>query len=85
MTITIRYFASIRELVGTASEQLELPANIATVGDLRAHLIARGDNWPDALGPQRLVRMACNQQACSESTPIPPHAEIAFFPPVTGG
>jgi len=83
--ITIRYFASVREAVGIGSEHIELPADVQTVGALRAYLVARGQAWVDALGPHKLVRMACNQQACAEATAIPAGAEVAFFPPVTGG
>jgi molybdopterin synthase sulfur carrier subunit len=85
MTITLRYFASVREAVGTGSEQIDLPTGAETVGALRAVLVARGGVWADALGSHKLVRMACNQQACSESTPVSDGAEVAFFPPVTGG
>lgn len=85
MTLTIRYFASIREQLGTGVEQLDWSAGLHTVGDVRAVLVARGDKWADALGHGKLVRMACNQQACSEATPVHDGAEVAFFPPVTGG
>jgi molybdopterin synthase sulfur carrier subunit len=85
MTITIRYFASVREAVGMGSEQIELPAGAESVGAVRALLVARGGPWAESLGAQRLVRMACNQQACDESAVVKDGAEVAFFPPVTGG
>lgn len=85
MTVTLKFFASVREKLGTGEEKLELPQDVATVGELRALLVQRGGVWEEALGGNRALRMACNQVMCSESASIPEDAEIAFFPPVTGG
>ena len=84
MKITLRYFASVREQLGTAQESLELPG-VATVGAVRAHLTARGGVWAEALGPDRAVRMAHQQVMCGPDTVVQDGAEVAFFPPVTGG
>jgi molybdopterin synthase sulfur carrier subunit len=83
MLVTIRYFASVREALGQGSEQLDTPA--ATLGELRDELIARGGVWADSLARGRAVRMALNQVMSEESAPLPAQAEVAFFPPVTGG
>lgn len=85
MNVTIRFFASIREKLGTASEGLAVPAGVATVGALRELLVQRGGAWEEALGGDRALRMACNQVMCNETAPLESGAEIAFFPPVTGG
>jgi molybdopterin synthase sulfur carrier subunit len=84
MSVTVKFFASVREAVGASSETVEPPAAVKTVGDLRAHLAARGDNWYKALGSPAL-RMACNQVMCDADTALVDGAEVAFFPPVTGG
>jgi molybdopterin synthase sulfur carrier subunit len=84
MAVTVKFFASVREAVGVSNETLALPAGVATVGDLRAHLAARDDAWSRALGSPAL-RMACNQVMCDAATPVADGAEVAFFPPVTGG
>jgi len=81
--ITVRYFASIREAVGTEQEALDTPA--ATLGALRDELIARGEPWATSLGRNRAVRMAHNQVMGGEDTLLLDGAEAAFFPPVTGG
>jgi sulfur-carrier protein len=83
MTITLRYFASIREAVGQSTEQLDTTA--PTLAALRDELIARGDVWATALARGRTVRVALNQTMSDEATPLPAQAEVAFFPPVTGG
>jgi molybdopterin synthase sulfur carrier subunit len=84
MAVTVKFFASVREAVGASSEALDLPAGVLTVGDLRRHLSARGDAWRQALGSPAL-RMACNQVMCDADTALADGAEVAFFPPVTGG
>jgi molybdopterin synthase sulfur carrier subunit len=85
MKIQLRFFASIREALGTSQETLELPQEVATVGALRNHLRERGEGWAAALAPGRALRMACNQQMADEATPLSEGCEVAFFPPVTGG
>ena len=85
MKVKILYFASLREQVGKGSEEIELPVDIATLGALRTHLIARGGAWQTSLAETRLVRMAINQDMVPASSVINTGDEIAFFPPVTGG
>ena len=85
MNIQLRFFASIREALGTSQEALALPAGVATVGALRAHLRERGEAWAAALAPGRSLRMACNQLMADDATPLSEGCEVAFFPPVTGG
>jgi molybdopterin synthase sulfur carrier subunit len=83
MKVTVRYFASVREAMGTGTEQLDTQAT--TLAALRAELLARGGAGADALAPGRAVRMALDQVMSPESTPLTAGCEVAFFPPVTGG
>jgi sulfur-carrier protein len=83
MNVNIRYFASIREAIGTGSETLETGA--ATLGALRDELIARGGGHAEALARGRVVRVALNQTMSDESAALTEGAEVGFFPPVTGG
>ena len=64
---------------------MELPEGVTTVGGVREWLLARGGAWAEALGPERAVRMAHQQVMCGPATPVLDGAEVAFFPPVTGG
>ncbi len=82
-SIQLRYFASIRESLGTGSESLQTTAT--TVGELRDELIARGGSYAEALARGRAVRVSLNQTMSDESVALPDGAEVAFFPPVTGG
>jgi sulfur-carrier protein len=81
--LSVRYFASIREALG-AGETLEI-AEGSTVGAARDALIARGPEHAGALARGRAVRCALNQTLCDERAPLTEGAELAFFPPVTGG
>lgn len=85
MRVRILYFASLREQLGTGAEEYELPEGVATLAGLRAQLVARGGAWEAALGAERLVRMAVNQDMAHGDMAIAVGDEIAFFPPVTGG
>jgi molybdopterin synthase sulfur carrier subunit len=83
MKLTVRYFASLREALGSG-ESLIVEAG-ATVGSVRDRLIARGGAHASALARGRALRSALNQTLCDESVPVADGAEVAFFPPVTGG
>ena len=85
MNIQLRFFASVREAVGTSGETVALPAGVATVGAVRDFLIARGGVWAEALAHERALRMAFNHVMCEAGTPLAEGGEVAFFPPVTGG
>jgi molybdopterin synthase sulfur carrier subunit len=83
MKINVKYFASIREVVGTGGEQLQTAAS--TLGALRDELIARGGVHAQALARGRAVRVALNQTMSAEDAALSEGCEVAFFPPVTGG
>ena len=83
MKIQVRYFASLREALG-AGATLELPEG-STVGAARDALIARDQAHAAALARGRALRSALNQSLCEETVALSDGAELAFFPPVTGG
>jgi molybdopterin synthase sulfur carrier subunit len=85
MKVKLLYFAALREQLGSASEEIELPAGVATVAALRSHLRGRGGAWQLALADGKLIRMAVNQDMVQPSAAIKAGDEVAFFPPVTGG
>ena len=85
MKVKDLFFAGLREQLGTASEEIELPAGVGTVAAMRSHLLQRGDAWKSALGEAKLVRTAVNQDMVPATTRIQAGDEVAFFPPVTGG
>lgn len=83
MKVHVRYFASVREALGTAGETLDTAA--ADLGALRDELIARGEPHASALARGRAVRMALDQVMSGEGAALGEGSEVAFFPPVTGG
>ena len=83
MKLQLRYFASLRETLDTGAE--EWMSQAGTVGQLRDELIARGGMYAEALARGRAVRASLNQVLCDDSAPLAEGAEVAFFPPVTGG
>ncbi len=82
-TLRVLYFARLRERFGLAEETLEFAG--ATAGDLVATLQARGGAWAEELGGGRTFRVAVNQDVVALDAPLPARAEVAIFPPVTGG
>jgi molybdopterin synthase sulfur carrier subunit len=85
LKVRILYFASIREKLGRDSEEIDLPAGVASIAALRTHLRARGGAWADALAEPKLLRTAVNQDMVPPAASIKAGDEVAFFPPVTGG
>lgn len=82
-TITVRYFASIREAMGTGEETWATTA--PTVAALRQELAGRSAQAALALAEDQPVRLALNQTMCPPDASIASGDEVAFFPPVTGG
>lgn len=82
-TVNVRYFASIREALG-AGERVEMAAG-ATVWALRDVLIERSPAHAVTLARGKALRCALDQQLCDETAVVGEGAEVAFFPPVTGG
>lgn len=85
MTITLLYFARLKEVFGLPSETLELPDSVKSVQDLIARLQERGEPWNGELAPGRAFRVAVNQDMAGLETLLQDGDEIAIFPPVTGG
>jgi molybdopterin synthase sulfur carrier subunit len=85
MNIQLRFFASVREALGTSQESVNVPDHVRTVGDVRSFLRERGGAWAEALAEGRALRMAYNQQMTGTDTKLSEGCEVAFFPPVTGG
>ena len=83
MQVTVRYFAALREALG-AQESVQVAPD-STVGALRDQLIAASPRHADALRRGRALRCALNQVLAEESAALEDGAEVAFFPPVTGG
>ena len=85
MTVTVRYFAAVREQLG-GSESIDWSATPArNVGALREWLQTLSPAHAAALDEAKGLRMARDQTLCAADEPLADGDEVAFFPPVTGG
>lgn len=85
MRLRVLYFAALRERVGCAEESVEVPDHVRAVGQLQRWLAARGEPWASAFAETRRVRAAVDQAMAGDAATLHEDAEVAFFPPVTGG
>lgn len=83
MTLTVLYFAWLRERVGLPSEAVETGAD--TVAGLVEELRAREERYAAAFADMAAVRVAVDQELADLSAPLAGVREVAFFPPMTGG
>ncbi len=79
------YFAWVRERIGKAEEDVELPADVKTVRELLLWLKSRGEEFESALQHPEVIRVAINQEHVDHRELIGSAREIALFPPMTGG
>ena len=85
MTIEFVYFAWVRERIGSGGETLDVPAGLATVADLLDWLATRSPGHAAALADRGAIRVAIDQDFVAPDAALGSPAEIAIFPPVTGG
>ena len=85
MSLEIRYFAWVRERVGKTEEEIEPPANVATIAELMAWLARQGEEYAHAFENPKVVRAAIDRIHVKPESVIAGAGEIAFFPPMTGG
>ncbi|MGH8120422.1 MAG: molybdopterin converting factor subunit 1 [Gammaproteobacteria bacterium] len=79
MSVTVKYFASLREILGRSEDCLEIGERNITVAEL----------WEQVAGKQKTlpqnVLTAINKEYVKTDTQVRDGDEVAFFPPVTGG
>jgi molybdopterin synthase sulfur carrier subunit len=82
MTVTLLYFAVLRELVGTAEETVSLPVDVRSVHSLRVWLEER---YAPLAGRLTSVRFACNEAFVTDDHALAERDVVALIPPVAGG
>jgi molybdopterin synthase sulfur carrier subunit len=85
MILKIRYFAWVRERIGKPEEDVEVPAAVATIGELMVWLASRGEEYAHAFANPKVIRAAIDRTHVQPQAAIKDAGEIAFFPPMTGG
>lgn len=81
IVVEVKLFAVVKQLVGATSTSIRL-ASPANVAELRAALVAAHPQIALIVGG---LQFAVGGEYADDSTPIPPHAEVACIPPVSGG
>jgi molybdopterin synthase sulfur carrier subunit len=81
----VLYFAWVKEKAGIAAEEIDPPAEVATIAELIDWLKARGPEFENAFARSEVIRAAIDQSHVRHDARIAGAREIAFFPPVTGG
>jgi molybdopterin converting factor subunit 1 len=79
--IEVRLFARARDLVGADVITVDVPDG-ATVSELRGRLVAR---YPTLAGLLERSALAVNGEFADGAMVVPPGAEVALLPPVSGG
>ncbi len=80
--VTVKLFASLRELVGEGTLEWPVPETGILAGDLLKALV---NEYPSIAGPARVARILVNRQYAGAETEVQPGDEVAIIPPVGGG
>ncbi len=79
--VTVLFFATLRDKAGVRSASLDLEPG-ATIGNLKTALV---EKFPNLDGLMEHCLASINHEYRFDESEIPDAAEIAFFPPVSGG
>jgi molybdopterin synthase catalytic subunit len=79
--VIVLFFATLKDKVGVRKVDLELPPD-AKVADLKILLQNR---YPQLAGALESVVVSINHEFAFEGDQVPEGAEVALFPPVSGG
>lgn len=82
--IRVLYFGWVREGIGAGEEVADAAPGL-TVGALLDALEARSPAHREALRVRDRLRFAVDQAIVGADAPVADSAEVAIFPPVTGG
>jgi molybdopterin synthase sulfur carrier subunit len=85
MTISMLYFAWVRERIGTGEEQVDPPEAVRNVADLIDWLSRQSDGHAAAFAEPAKLRAAIDQRFVPLDALLGGAREVAIFPPVTGG
>ena len=79
--VKLLFFATLRERAGTKSMELDIPSDL-TVQGLKDKL---SSEFPSLRESMVSVLTTINREYAFDEAVIPPNAELAMFPPVSGG
>lgn len=79
--IKLLFFATLRDRAGTRSMELDVPLEM-TILQLKEKLGAAHPNLKESM---KSVLVTINREYAFDEAVVPPNAEVALFPPVSGG
>jgi len=79
--VKVLFFATLRDLAGAKAIELDVPADM-TVQGLKDNLAC---DFPTLKQAMETVLVAINREYAFDDAILPQSAEIAMFPPVSGG
>jgi len=79
--IKVMFFATLRDHAKTKSIELDIPEGM-TVLELKKRII---HEIPDLRDSMDSVVLSVNREFAFDQNPVPDGAEVALFPPVSGG
>ena len=79
--IKLLFFATIRDRAGTKSLEIDIPADLTILG-LKEKL---STDYPNLKESMKSVLITINREYAFDDAVVPSNAEVALFPPVSGG
>ncbi|HET8562811.1 MAG TPA: molybdopterin converting factor subunit 1 [Candidatus Binatia bacterium] len=79
--VKLLFFATLRDRAGTRSMELDIPSDL-TIQGLKDKI---SDEYPNLQDSMKSVLITINREYAFDEAVIPPNAEVALFPPVSGG
>jgi molybdopterin converting factor subunit 1 len=79
--VKLLFFATLRDRAGTKSFELDIPTDL-TVQGLKDKI---SNEFPNLKESMSSVLITINREYAFDDAVIPPNAELAMFPPVSGG
>lgn len=79
--VKLLFFATLRDRAGTKSMELDIPSEL-TVQGLKEKISA---DYPNLKESMSSVLITINREYAFDDAIIPQDAELAMFPPVSGG
>lgn len=79
--VKLLFFATLRDRAGTRSMELEIPPDL-TIQGLKDRI---SEDYPNLKESMSSVLITINREYAFDEAVIPQNAELAMFPPVSGG
>lgn len=79
--VKLLFFATLRDRAGTKSMEIDIPADL-TIQELKDKI---SNEFPNLKESMSSVLITINREYAFDEAVIPLNAELAIFPPVSGG